>query len=234
MSRRQFTGCARPFHPHHCVEFPGQLADCRGQDVAAPVALIGKNAALDTHQRLADGLGRGLPLLEPGVPGKMAHAEQRHEGDGDMGPDPALGPVEDRPYLQVMPGVAKGLFHLLECSVMAENIPWRHVGQVGHHAMNAVPAGLLAGPFLVHHQFGLALNPQEPLVSPVAEQLLRIGTSCKPATQLAERPLSLPGILGRPLRRMADHDPAALMHHLLHPNALCIRRTKAPGSRTSS
>ncbi len=97
---RQLKGFCRSFQPHHRIEFPGQFTDCRGQHIPTPGAPVAKNAALNTNQRPPDRLGRGLPLLNAGAPGKMAHAQQRHEGDGKMGPDPTLGPVEDRPHPQ--------------------------------------------------------------------------------------------------------------------------------------
>ncbi|MCE2521834.1 MAG: hypothetical protein J4F49_01240, partial [Rhodobacteraceae bacterium] len=53
---------------------------CRGQHIPTPGAPVAKNAALNTNQRPPDRLGRCLTLLNAGAPGKMAHTQQRHEG----------------------------------------------------------------------------------------------------------------------------------------------------------
>ena len=67
------------------------------------------------------------------------------------------------------------------------------------------------------------------MVSPISQQLLRVRTSSKPDPQLAEHPFPIPDILARPLRGMADHNAPAQMHHLLNPNTIRIRRSKALG-----
>ena len=44
------------------------------------------------------------PLLDGDAVREVADAGEGHEGDGDVGADPVLVPVPDRPHLQVVPG----------------------------------------------------------------------------------------------------------------------------------
>lgn len=81
---RQFERDFRPLQLHHAVEPAGDIAYRRGQDMAMPAAIIVKDIAPRARQRPADGLFREGALLKPSPPDQVAHAEQRHEGDGTM------------------------------------------------------------------------------------------------------------------------------------------------------
>ena len=164
---RQIERHVGPRQPHHPLEPAGNIADHRGSGKTSP-------AAQHTRQCTADVLLREGAFENPRPPGQMAHAEQRHEGDGEMGPDPALSPVEDRPYLQVALGAAEGPLDLQEFGTMSGCVTHRHFCQVGHHLVKPVPAGLPGDTGLVRNQFGLALDPQEAVKPADAVQPLRI------------------------------------------------------------
>ena len=119
---RHFERDGRPLRHHHPVEPAGDITDRRRQDTATPAAPVVNDAALHPRQRSADGLLRKGALMMPRPPGQMAHAGLRHEGDGEMCPNPPLG------------SVSVGLT-FRSCLVT------RKVGKVGHHPVQPVRVG---------------------------------------------------------------------------------------------
>ena len=105
---RQFERDDRPIQARHRVRTAGNIAHRRGQDITSPAASVLRDAAPHARQHPADYLLREGTMLKPDPPGPMALAEERHEGDGEMGPDPAVGTVGDRLHLQVVLDDAEG------------------------------------------------------------------------------------------------------------------------------
>ncbi|MYF85647.1 MAG: hypothetical protein F4178_03875, partial [Rhodospirillaceae bacterium] len=99
-----------------------------------------QDRALAVDEGGADHFRGHPPLLDGDTVGKVADAGEGHEGDGDVGADPVLVPVPDRPHLQVVLGDPKALLDLPEPVVVGHHFGDAGVAQIGDDAGEPVPS----------------------------------------------------------------------------------------------
>ena len=117
----KFVRCAGVGQSHHLVELSACLTDGRGDHIAALCLFVFQYAVLDVHQGVADDLrGDGSGLQGHSVL-QVPHAQQGHEGDGDVGADAWGGPVVDGAHLEVVFAHPEGVLHLPQAAVLAQD-----------------------------------------------------------------------------------------------------------------
>ena len=144
--------------------------------------------------------GEHGPLLQRHPTGKMAHTGIGHEGNGQMGTDAPVGPVEHRPHPQVVFGSAETLFNLPELTVSIEEVLYADAPEIGDNTVQPVP--MLGGTdlLLVDLETGIADNPDVAVIAARAEQLLRRRAFAQAPDQLRHRPAPVMGVLAGPFR----------------------------------
>ena len=182
--------------------------------VAHDRALAGGEGGPDPFRR------HPLPLPQRDPAGQVAHAGERHVGDGDMRLHPVGLPMEHRPHLEIVLGDPEALLDPPEFAAAVEQFGMAHVGRVGHDAFRPVPAGGLLDLRLVDFQPGFSRELDEPAETASGERLSGIGASAELADQLVDRLLPVGGVLFRPLPAPADDDAASLVLELSRKQAL--------------
>ncbi len=160
---------------HHPVQLACFGVQSRGYRIALSCLRILQHAVLHMGQGLMDHGGRhGDTLLQAYAILPMPHAQQRHEGEGDVSTNALRGPVEHRPHAQVVLGAPEGLLDLSQAPVLIQDggVPGG-VRKVGDDPVPAFPAGIGDDGLGIDLDRGGAGHLQEATVFGVAQQSLR-------------------------------------------------------------